>query len=607
MVTCHDSVVGGSWRTVASARAGALALGALGAAFGLLTLAAARAAPGGSFAGTSWVGAVAELTAGWALIAAGVAETWRRPASRAGLLLVGAGIGWFFTEWNNPGVGSPAAFTFGLIASALAAPLVAHAALAYPAGRLDSRLDVGVLVFAYAGAGLVLGLLPALFFDPGRQGCSLCPANLALMRSEPGLASGLQQAGLLLGLAWAAALVTAGMRRLVRASPPLRRMLWPVLVPAGCYVLLAGADLVHSLPRGTLGNDPLDYQLWLGEAACLVLMALGVSWAWVRDRRTRAAVVRLVIDAAQSPPPGGLRDVLAQMLGDPGLELAYPVGEPPRQVRADGEPASAEPGGDETVTPLARGGRTVAVVRHRAGLLDDPGLVEEVAAAARLGMENERLHAEVLAHLADLQAAQARIVAGGDAERRRLERDLHDGAQQRLVALALALRLPAPQPGEAPDPRLTSLIDQVGYELRLAIDELRELAHGIYPAVLADEGLAAAVEALAETCAIPITIGHLPQGRLPAPVEAAGYFLVAEASGLIAALPGAEGATVEAKQEGDRLVIQITSDAAAQPAQDLEAALLDVSDRVGALGGRLDAGQTPAGAITIWAEIPCGS
>ena len=115
------------------------------------------------------------------------------------------------------------------------------------------------------------------------------------------------------------------------------------------------------------------------------------------------------------------------------------------------------------------------------------------------------------------------------------------------------------------------------------------------------------MEALAETCAIPITIGHLPQGRLPAPVEAAGYFLVAEASGLIAALPGAEGATVEAKQEGDRLVIQITSDAAAQPAQDLEAALLDVSDRVGALGGRLDAGQTPAGAITIWAEIPCGS
>jgi len=591
----------------AGARAGVLALGVLGAAFGLLTLAEARSAPGESFGGTSWVGAVAELTAGWALIAAGVAETWRRPASWAGLLFAGAGIGWFFVEWNNPGLGSPAAFTFGLIASALAAPLVAHSALAYPAGHLDSRLDVSVLVFAYAGAGLVLGLLPALFFDPGRQGCSLCPANLVLVRSELGLAVGLQHVGLFLGLAWAAALVAAGIRRLVRASRPLRRMLWPVLVPGGCYVLLVGADFAHSLLRGTLGNDPLDYRLWLGQAACLVLMALGVCWAWVRDRRARSAVVRLVMDAAQSPPPGGLRDVLARMLGDSGLEVVYPVGEPARYVRADGQPASIGPGSGQTVTPLARGGRTVAILRHRAGLLDDPGLVQEVAAAARLGMENERLHAEVLAQIQDLQAAQARIVAGGDTERRRLERDLHDGAQQRLVGLSLALRLPGTQPGQAPRPRLATLIGQADHELRMAIDELRELAHGIYPVVLADEGLAAAVEALAETSAIPITVGHLPPGRLPAPAEAAGYFLVAGASGLIAALPGAEGATVEAKDEGDRLVIEVTSDAAVQPGPDLETALLDVTDRVGALGGRLRVHPAPGGVITIRAEIPCES
>jgi signal transduction histidine kinase len=605
-VACHDSVVGGSRRT-ATVWIGALALGAVGAGFGLLTLAEARSAPGLSFAGTSWVGAVAELTAGWALIVAGVAETWRRPASRAGLLLAGAGIGWFLVEWNNPGLSSPAAFTFGLVVSALGAPLVAHAALAYPTGRLASRLARCVLVVAYAGAGLVLGLLPALFFDPGRQGCGLCPANLVLVRSEPGLADGLPRVGLILGLGWVVALVAVGVRRLGRASPPLRRMLWPVLAPAGCYLLLVGAGFAHSLPRGTLGNDPLDHLLWLGQAALLVLMALGVSWAWVRDRRARSAVVRLVMDAAQSPPPGGLRDVLAGMLGDPGLELAYPVGEPPRHVRADGLAASVGPGGNEAVTPLVRDGRTVALLRHRAGLLDDPGLVQEVAAAARLGMENERLHAEVLAQLQDLQAAQARIVGGGDAERQRLERDLHDGAQQRLVALSLALRLPGAQPGQAPTPRLTTLIGQAGHELRLAIDELRELAHGIYPAVLADEGLAAAVEALAETSAIPITIGHWPQRRFPAPVEAVGYFLAAEASGLIAARPGAEGATVEAEHEGDRLVVQITSDAAVQPGPDLETTLLEITDRVGALGGRLRTGQAPGGAITIRAEIPCGS
>ena len=606
-VACHDSVVAASRRTVTTVRIGALALGAAGAGFGLLTLAEGRSAPAWSFGGTSWVGAVAVLSAGWALIATGAAEFLRRPARRAGLLLAGAGIGWFFAEWNNPGLGSPAAFTFGLIVSALAAPLVAHAALAYPTGRLDSRLDRGVLIFAYAGAGLILGLLPAVFFDPGRQACALCPANLVLVRSEPGLVNGLLRAGLLLGLGWIAALVAIGARRLQKASPPLRRRLWPVLAPACCYLLLVGTDFAHSLPRGTLDHDPFEYRLWLAEAALLVLMALGVSWVWIRDRRTRAAVVRLVMEAAQSPPPGGLRDVLAEILGDAGLELAYPVGEPPRHVRADGQPASAGPSAGQAVTRLVREGRTVAILRHRAGLMDDPDLVREVAAAARLGMDNERLQAEVLARLEDLRTAQARIVAAGDAERRRLEHDLHDGAQQRLVGLSLALRLARPQPDPASVPGLTGLIDRADRELRLAIDELRDLAHGIYPAALADEGLAAAVEALADTSRAPLITASLPQKRLPAQVEAAGYFLIAEASELIGALAGTHGATVEAKHDADRLIIQITADAAAGPGLPLQAALTDVADRIGALGGRLHVEHVPTGVITMQAEIPCGS
>jgi signal transduction histidine kinase len=313
------------------------------------------------------------------------------------------------------------------------------------------------------------------------------------------------------------------------------------------------------------------------------------------------------MDAAQSPPPGGLRDMLAGMLGDTGLELAYPVGEPPRHVRADGHPASIEPGSGQDATPLVRGGHTVAILRHRAGLLDDPGLAEEVAAAARLGMENERLRAEVLAQLEDLRAAQARIVAAGDDERRRLERNLHDGAQQWLVGLSLALHLASPQSRRGPAARLTGLIDRADHELRLAIGELRELAHGIYPAVLDDEGLAAAAEALAETSPAPLIIGSLPQGRLPAPVEAAGYFLIAEASGLGGARASAEGATVEAKHCGDRLVIDITVAAAAGPGQPPQARFTEVADRVGALGGQLSVSQVAGGVTLIRAEIPCGS
>jgi signal transduction histidine kinase len=604
-VACHDAVVTITQRPVAAARAGCVLLGVAGAGFGLLTLAEARSAPGGSFAGTSWLGAVAELAAGWSLIAAGVAECLRRAARRAGLLLIAAGIGWFFAEWNNSGLGSPA-FTFGLIVSALAPPLVAHAALAYPAGRLASRLDRGVVLVAYAGAGLVLGLLPAVVFDPQRQACGLCPANLVLIRSEPGLVSGLQRAGLVVGLAWTAGLAAVGARRLVKASPPLRRMIWPVLAAAGGYVVLAGADFAHSLPRGTLSNDPLEHRLWFGEAAFLVLMALGVFWAWVRDRRTRSAVVRLVMDTDETLPLGRLRNALSGILRDEDLELAYPVGNPARHVDVNGQPVSLGPSEGQMVTPLIRAGQTMAVMRHRAGLLDDPGLVREVTSAAGLAIDNERLHAEVRAQLMDLQASQARIVATGDTERRRLERDLHDGAQQRLVGLSLALRLARSRssPGSV---AVTGLIEQADRELQLAIDELRTLAHGIYPAVLADEGLGAAVEALADRSTVPITIGDLPQERLPGPVEAAGYFLIAEMAGAVSAPAGAGGVTVNGKHAGDRLVIEITGETAAWAAPVLETGLTSAADRVGALGGHLRVGQAARDVILIRAEIPCGS
>jgi signal transduction histidine kinase len=584
-----------------------LLLGAIGFAFGLLSLAVARSAPGGSFGGTSSVAALAEVAAGWSLITVGLVESQRRPTIHPGLLLAGAGIGWFFVEWNNPGLGSSVAFTFGLIGSALAPPLVAHAALAYPTGRLDSRLDRAAIAATYAGAGLVLGLVPAVFFDPARQGCGLCPVNLVLVRSEPGVVSGLQRAGLFVGLGWMLALLTTGVRRLRMASPPLRRMLWPVLVPAGGYLILVGLDFAHSVPRGTLSNDPLEYRLWLGEAGLLVLIALGVASTWVRNRRTRSAVARLVVEAAQSSPTGGLRGVLSEMLGDRDLELAYPVGQAPRLVSADGRAVSVDPADVRAITPLVSGGRTVAILVHRPGLLDDPGTVEEVQAAARLVLENERLHAEVRSQLEDLRASRARIVETGDAERRRLERDLHDGAQQRLVGLSLALRLARARLDSAAAPRVEGLLNQAEGELRRTIDELRELAHGIYPAVLTDEGLAAAVEALAERSAVPIAVGAIPEERFPLSVEAAAYFLIADAAGFAVAQAETKGAKVQARNENDRLLVEvINDDRVALPNEELDAKFLDLADRVGALGGRVRVELAPGGAIAIRAEIPCG-
>ena len=252
-----------------------------------------------------------------------------------------------------------------------------------------------------------------------------------------------------------------------------------------------------------------------------MVLATGVAWNWVRNRRARSTVAQLIVDLAKSPPPGGLRDVLAGTVGDPHLVLAYPLGTTNRLVDAQGRPVELDIRQEQT--RLIQDGQAVAVLSHAPGLLDDEQLVENVATAARLALENERLQAEVQARLVELRASRTRIVEAGDAERKRLERDLHDGAQQRLVGLSLSLRLARLQLATGAAPDAVARLDRAEAELREAIVELRELAHGIFPAVLADEGLAAAVEALAEDGRVPIRIRSLPEGRFALGVETAAY------------------------------------------------------------------------------------
>ena len=573
------------------ARVVPLAVLVTGTAVGLLSFSFVRNDPGYAFAGDSLVSAVAQLAAGYALISVGVVSWLRRPGNRWGVMLAAAGIAWFLAEWSNPGVGAALVFTIGLTLYALAPPLVAHAVLAYPHGRLPSWRDRVGLAVAYLGAVVVLGLLPAVFFDPAAQGCSECPANLLLVDHSPGLFDDLNAIGVRLGLASSLVLVALLALRLARATPALRRLVWPVIVAGGVYLGLVGLDFAHSLDRGFLSNDPTDVGLRLAQAGALAALSLAVAWSWLRDRRTRGAVARLVVQLAESPAPGRLRDALARTLGDPSLELGYPL-EDGRLVDAQGRTLPL----DGEVTPLVRAGREVAFLSHRPGLLEDPGLTEQVAAAARLALENERLQAEAAAQLEGQRRARARVVATGDAERRRLERDLHDGAQQRLVGLALSLRLARLELGRDPDPSLVARIDEAEDELRTALAELRELAHGIFPAVLADEGLGAALEALAEEASIPIEITGLPDARFDAAVEAAGYFVVSEAlrRGTASAL------TVGAVREDSWLVIHVAGDGAPED-------LIDLEDRVGALDGSLEVVHRSGGRVRIRAEIPCGS
>src|SRR5262245_60367372 len=457
------------------ARAWRMALLVAGLALGVFSLAVARGGAGYSFGGGSASAGAAELAAGYALLAVGFAA-WMRPRqARLGAILVAASFAWFLLEWNNPAAGSAFVFTIGLVLYAAAAPLVAHAMLAYPDGRVawwPGRLG---LALGYAGSVLLLGLLAAAVFDPAAEGCAQCPGNLLLVGGGSAYGS-LNRAGIYLGLTWSLLVILLAAGDLIRATPARRRLAAPVVLAGCAYLGLVAADFAYSLHRGYLGNDGLDRRLWLGQAAVLCALSVAVIWAWVRAWRTRSALAGLVIELAESPPPGGLRDVLAGVLHDPSLQLAYPLAD---GKLADARYRTVELTGE--VTPIVRGGQRVALLSHRPGLLAEPALAEEVAAAARLALENERLQAEAWSQLEDLRASRARIVQSGDAERRRLVRDLHDGAQQRLVTLSLALRLARARLGPGLDPVLAERIDEAEDELRAALADLRELAQGIFP------------------------------------------------------------------------------------------------------------------------------
>jgi signal transduction histidine kinase len=562
-----------------------------GLALGAFSLSVARSDPGYSFGGASAFAGAAELLAGYSLLAVGVVASARPGGRGIGAILVSAAIAGFLIEWNNPGAGSAFVFTVGLVLYVSAPPLVAHAVLAYPNGRVRSWLDGLGLAVAYAGAVLVLGVFAATVFDPGAQGCAQCPRNLVLVSANGGAYESLNRIGVWLGLFWSLLLIVLVIAGLVRSTPARRRVVTPVILAGCAYLGLVATAFAHSLERGYLSNDPLDRRLWLAEAVALCALALGATWSPVRARRTRGALASLVVELADSPRAGGLRDALSRTLDDASLQLAYALDDD-RLVDAAGQPVALE----GEVTPIAHRRRELALLAHRPGLLDDPALVEEVAAAARLALENERLQAETRAQLEELRASRARIVEAGDAERRRLERDLHDGAQQRLVSLSLALRLARSRLEFVRDPGLLACVNEAEAEVRTALAELRELAHGLFPVVLTDEGLAAAVEALAEAAPIPLEIIAFPEERLAPSVEAAAYIVVSET----VRLTEASALKVCAAHRNGRLVIEVRGDGELGE-------IVDLDDRVGALDGSIEVVRAPSGQVTILAEIPCAS
>jgi signal transduction histidine kinase len=575
-------------------RTGWLAAWALGLVLAVASVGFSRSAPDYAFA-LSPLETAAEVVAGGLVIASGLILARGTSARRFGVLLIVGGCGWFLLERNNPGVDSALAFTVGLVTYAAAAPFIGHGLLVYPARRLGAVESI-VVVTGYVWALLLLGLVSALVYDPSERGCFQCPRNLLLIDGSSTLYSQLGRVAIYVGVAWSLLMFALLVWRLVRSTIAIRLLLGPVAVAGGAYLGLVAAELAASVSRGYLSNEPIDRRFRLAQAAAIVALAVALAWNAWRGRRTRSRLARLVVELSAAPAVGGLEQALARTLGDPGLRLAYPLADG-RYVGPDGEPTAPGPAS----TALLRDGTEVARVTHKPGLLDHPGLRDALTATARLALEHERLRAELLAHLAELHSSRARIVATGDRERRRLERDLHDGAQQRLVALTLELGLLRARLHAQPDAdrALLTRVEAADRGVRAALEQLRALATGIFPAVLADEGLVAAVEALAEDEPGKIRIDSLPERRLDPAVELAAYRIIADT------VKQAVGTsvTVKVRAEDDRLVVELDSEAPPADFVDFQ----NLEDRVGALEGMLERERASNTHARIRAEIPCAS
>ncbi len=548
--------------------------------------------------------ASATVLAGWAFLVAGLVAWARRPGNRLGPLMIATSFALLARQLRYGH--DPLAFTVFTLFGEVAYVLVGHAALSYPAGRVTDRLEKLWLWVAYPVA--VLFPLATLFVYDGSfrlQYFDRFPReSLLLLWGSEDVAWTVQKAyavtayGVLAGL-----FVVLILRKLVRATPRARKILAPLLVAAALGALRAVLDslLAFSSPPAAL-----LYQLFWWQIIALTALPLALLWGLLRARLARVQVGELVVHLEQTPVDG-IRDELADALDDPTLELGLWLPERDAYVDASGASfAVPDDGPRRAVTWIEHEGEPLAVLAHDPSLRDEPKLVEAVAAAARLALVNARLHAEVRAQLEAVKESRGRIVTAADEERRRIERDLHDGAQQRLVALALELRSAQRTLGDEADPGVDRLLESTADELQVAVEELRALAHGIHPGTLTQAGLASALESLAARMPVPVTVDAL-QGRLSPEVEATAYFVASEALANVAKHAHATKAAIRAARVDGTLVIEVSDDGVGGAAASTGSGLHGLADRVEAHGGRLSIESVPGAGTRVVGEIPCGS
>jgi signal transduction histidine kinase len=558
-------------------------VGVVGALLAAETVMVVRTEPEVTWAGTSGGLLVLEVVAGLSLVAGGAVAVGRAATRACGLLAALAGALWLSREWDSPSAGSAVVFTLGLALAGTAPAVLANAAFRFPGVPGSARVLVPL---GYAVAGWQ-AVAPALFLDPATAGCTQCPANVILVADRAGWSEVLQRSGTWAASGWAGACAAGLLWAGWKVSPARRRD----ATPFAAAVALSLAVTAWGDARAALSWTPqtlVDDRLWVLEAAALTLCGAALLHERVHAHRVRVALARLAVDLAEHGSGAELVPRLSRLVGDSSLTVVYPRPDN-TLIGSDGKAAELPAWAQSTV--LSRGGQPIAYLVHRVGALDDDAVAEEIRAVAAMSVDHERHLALARAHIDELRASRSRIVAARDAERRRLERALHDGAQQRLVTLALLLRL-AQRDASVADARL---LVQGAAEVTSALGALRDIAHGIYPAALADEGVEAALQGLSETAPLTIEAGGIAGRRYPPAVESAAYFTLAQ----LVRLGIHDQGRITATQTDHGLRFAVDVDTIADEMLD------GLEDRIGALDGRLSTVPRGSSRSTVVVELPC--
>ena len=550
---------------------------------------------------------IADLVTGMAFVVAGYAAIRLRPASPAGPMLLACAVLWWVGSYSPSG--QPVVMYIGF-AFERYYDLVLGALLLILSSR-SQRLEPRWLIIGFAAAFAFRSFGRLFFFDPATMfGCAECHPNPFAFWPNLAAWEATEIIGSYAIAAFAAAIGVVVVARLLNAGPVIKRARGWILV-AGVLAMGAATfdafEYGYSTANQTQGLFELEgVAAWLfswGLFAARVLVPLAILVAILR---MRAAPGPLGGFAAGLDQPGGSStgDALRRALGDPSLQLLRPAVDG-GWVAEDGTAAELPALGQaRSVTLVGDTDHPVAALVHDPALLDQPELVAAVTRVLRLALENERLQSELQDQLQLVTESRTRIVSATEEERRRLERDLHDGAQQRLVAVMLALQQAREAVGAADDPAVGQRLDAAAAELNDAIRELRELARGIHPAILEEEGLGAAVSGLARRAGLPVEVHAALDGRLPPLVESTAYFTIAEALTNAQRHANATQAEIHLAHADGRLDLRVIDDGAggADPARG--SGLRGLADRVSALGGEFEVTSTSAGGTTVHASIP---